>query len=80
MFKTVESRFALRATFAGVLAAAGALQAYLPDVSTGEALQVLIAGVVAAGAYAGVGAAVPQLEPNIGVKKKPAVRPAVKPK
>jgi hypothetical protein len=70
VFKSVESRYILRACVAGLVAAAVSLQSQLPldwaDLGPG-----LIAFVVGAGAYAGVGAAVPQVEPNIGVKGEP---------
>lgn len=69
-FKSVESRYALRAALAGILAAAGALQAYLPDVSGGEIVQTVIAGILGAGVYAGIGAAAPQVEPSIGNKSE----------
>ena len=60
-----STRFVVRAVFVGVLAAAASLQASSSGVDWNDALQALIAGVVAVGAYLGIGAATP-LEPDVG--------------
>ena len=70
MFDSVESRYALRAGVAGLVAAAVSLQSQLP-LDWADLGPALIAFVVGAGAYAGVGAAVPQVEPNVGIKGEP---------
>jgi len=70
MFQSVESRFILRACVAGLVAAAVSLQSQLPF-DWADLVPAVIALVVGAGVYAGVGAAVPQVEPNIGVKGEP---------
>jgi hypothetical protein len=61
-------RFLLRAGIATTLAALAALTTALTDgsVSTVEIVTVASATVGALGIYAGVGAAVPQVEPHIG--------------
>jgi len=71
MFATVQSRYALRCTLFGVSAFLVSLQAAATGSSlTGsEAVYALIAGGIAALAYAGIGAASPNVEPNIGYKK-----------
>lgn len=71
MFQSVQSRFALRATVAGLVAAAVSLQQQLPfDYS--DIIPAAIMFVVGAGTYGAVGAAVPQVEPNIGNKLEDA--------
>jgi len=68
MFTKVEARYALRSILFGVSGFLVALQAQGSPV-TGEALwSSAIAGGIAALAYAGIGAAVPAVEPNIGNK------------
>lgn len=60
-----HTRYVLRALFAGVLVAASALKAYLPGLSVEDWIDVVVSGVLAVGAYAGVGYATP-LEPSVG--------------
>lgn len=63
MFSSVEARFALRAALVGVAAA-------VPLWVAGQDWkQIVGSGVIAALAYAGIGAAVPQVEPSIGRKQ-----------
>lgn len=62
MFSTVEARFALRAFLVGV-AAAVPLWVADQDWKT-----IIGSGVIAALAYAGIGAVAPQVEPSIGKK------------
>lgn len=64
---SATTRYAVRAVFVGVVGAATSLQANLPGVSTDDAIQAVIAGIVALGVYAGVGAVTP-LEPAVGKK------------
>lgn len=64
MFSSVEARFVLRAFLVGVASFLTALQAAGAD----NWLNALIGGAIAALAYAGVGAALPQVEPNVGKK------------
>ena len=68
MFDTVGARYALRCVLFGVSAVLVSLQASAAgsDLQRGEVLQALIAGGIAALAYAGIGAASPAVEPNIG--------------
>lgn len=72
MFQSVESRFALRAFVAGLVAAAVSLQGQLPF-DYADLIPAAIALVVGAGTYGAVGAAVPQVEPNVGNKMEPEV-------
>lgn len=66
MFNTVGARFALRATLFGVSGFLVAMQAHGTPV-TGSALwESVVAGGLAGLAYAGIGAAVPSVEPSIG--------------
>jgi len=66
MFKTPQSRFALRAVLVGLFAAASALRVYLPGLSWDDVAQLVSTGVVSSLGYAGIGAALPQVEPNVG--------------
>lgn len=66
-----RTRYWVRAAFAGVLVAAGALKAYLPGLSVEDWIDVVVSGVLAVGAYAGVGYATP-LEPSVGKNAAPA--------
>jgi hypothetical protein len=68
MFKSVEARFALRATLVGIAALVASLQGNLPGISGDEFIQGILVAGGAALAYAGVGALVPAVEPNIGNK------------
>jgi hypothetical protein len=71
MFKSVEARYVLRCVLFGLSAVLVSLQASASGsaLDSGEVVNALIAGGIAALAYAGIGAAVPQVEPHIGVKK-----------
>jgi len=62
MFSKVEARYALRCLLVGVAAAVPLW------VSGQDWKQIVGSGVIAALAYAGVGAAIPAVEPSIGKK------------
>lgn len=62
MFKNVEARFALRSFLYGVAAFVASLQA------GGDLRTAALALAAGALAYAGIGAAFPQVEPSIGKK------------
>jgi hypothetical protein len=65
MFKTVEARYVLRAVLVGIAAA-------IPLLATsGSWREIVVAGVGAALAYAGIGAVTPIVEPSIGRKLGP---------
>lgn len=69
MFNDVRSRFALRAILVGVAASNAAFLTivYAGHAITGSSVGILISvGVAHALAYAGIGAAVPSVEPSIG--------------
>lgn len=68
MFDSVRSRFALRAVLVGILAGIAVLKTALGDgdLSPAEIADVLGSTLGAALAYAGIGAAVPSVEPSIG--------------
>ena len=68
MFDSVQARFALRAVLVGVLAGLAVLKTALGDgsMSWSEAIEVAYLALGASAAYAGVGAAVPSVEPSIG--------------
>lgn len=70
MFKSVQARFALRATLFGVAATNASLLASITGSSLtwNEAAFAFLTGVSTGLAYAGIGAAVPQVEPNVGNK------------
>ena len=71
MFDSVTARYVLRCVLFGVSALLVSLQASSAgsDLESGEIVQALIAGGIAALAYAGIGAASPAVEPNIGNKR-----------
>ena len=75
MFDNVAARYVLRCVLFGVSAFLVSLQAAAQASGAGSALNsgdlinALIAGGIAGIAYAGIGAAVPAVEPNIGVKR-----------
>ena len=71
MFDNVAARYVLRCVLFGFAAFLSALQAssFGSDLHWDELVQALIAGGIAALAYAGIGAAVPAVEPNIGNKR-----------
>ena len=73
MFDNVAARYVLRCVLFGVSALLVSLQASSAgsDLESGEIIQALIAGGIAALAYAGIGAAVPAVEPSIGNKRGP---------
>jgi len=60
-----KTRYALRGAFAGLLAASGALKAYLPGLDGADIADIVGTGIIASGAYLGVGYATP-LEPSVG--------------
>lgn len=65
MFKSAEARYALRTCLVGLAAA-------VPLLIAGEDWkQIVGSGILAALAYAGIGAATPQVEPFIGKKLEP---------
>lgn len=66
MALSTTTKYILRASFAGIVAAAASLQASAP-LSWDDAGQAFIAGVLAVGLYLGLGAATP-IEPNVGKK------------
>lgn len=70
MFDTPTSRYVLRCFLVGVAALCVSLQAsgYGSSLDQAELINAVLAAVVAALAYAGVGAAVPAVEPNVGNK------------
>jgi hypothetical protein len=61
------TRYVIRTAFYGLVTALASLQGSLPGISADDGLTAVIAGILAAGAYAGIGAATP-LEPKIGKK------------
>ena len=71
MFNDVRARYALRCVLYGVAAILVSLQASAAGsvLDQGEVINALIAGGIAALAYAGIGAAVPAIEPSIGNTK-----------
>jgi hypothetical protein len=65
VFKNVEARYALRCVLVGVAAV-------LPLVATsGTWREIVVSGVGATLSYAGIGAVVPAVEPQIGKKLGP---------
>ena len=70
MFDSVKARFALRAVLVGVLAGLAVLKTALGDgdLSYSEMVEVVYLSLGAGAAYAGIGAAVPTVEPSIGHK------------
>lgn len=71
MFDSVQARYVLRSVLCGVSAVLVSLQASAAGsaLDNNEIVQALIAGGIAALAYAGIGAAVPAVEPSIGNKR-----------
>lgn len=71
MFDNVQARYVLRCVLVGLAGFLTALQASATgsDLESSEWRNAIIAGALAALAYAGIGAAVPAVEPSIGVKK-----------
>lgn len=65
MFSSAESRYVLRALLVGVGAAVSSMLA------DGDWKQIVASGVLAALAYAGIGAATGPVEPFIGNKMEP---------
>lgn len=72
MFKSVEARYALRCTLVGVSALLSSLAASTlgSNLDLGEFIFALASGFSGALAYAGIGAAVPAVEPSIGNKRE----------
>lgn len=72
MFDSVYARFVLRCVLFGVSAFLVSLQAASQaagagsSLNTGDLINALIAGGIAGIAYAGIGAAIPAVEPNVG--------------
>ena len=68
MFDSVHARFALRAVLVGVLAGLAVLKTALADgdLSPSEMVEIVYLALGAGAAYAGIGAAVPSVEPSIG--------------
>lgn len=60
------ARYVLRCVLSGVSAAASSLLTALPGISLDDAVQAGLLGVIFALAYAGIGAASANVEPNIG--------------
>jgi hypothetical protein len=75
MFKSAESRYALRCSLFGIAGAVGSLQQALPGISGDEAVEAGLLGIGAALAYAGIGAASGAVEPFIGNKMEPPPEP-----
>jgi hypothetical protein len=71
VFDTATARYVLRAFLVGVAGTLAALQAHGTPVSWEDVYKSVIAGAVLALAYAGIGAASPAVEPNIGIKREP---------
>lgn len=68
MFASAGARYVLRAVLFGLSGFLVALQAHGTPVDTNGLIDSLIAGGLAGLAYAGIGAAVPAVEPHIGNK------------
>ena len=76
MFRSPTSRFLLRTCLVAVLAGLGALKASIGDgLSTGEWADLAYVTLGAGLAYAGIGAAVPEVEPFVGRAKDNAEVP-----
>lgn len=69
MFSRVEARFALRCVLFGISGFLVALQAHGSPVDWSTVYEAAIAGSISTLAYAGIGAAVPAVEPSIGRKQ-----------
>ena len=72
VFDSVTARYVLRCFLYGVMAFVVSLQASSTgsDLESSEWRNAVLAGVIAALAYAGIGAAVPAVEPNVGNKRE----------
>lgn len=71
MFKTPTSRYLLRTVLVAVLAGLGALKTSIGDGLSGQEWADLAYVTIGAGlAYAGIGAAVPAVEPFVGNKQE----------
>lgn len=72
MFDSVTARYVLRCFLFGVSALLVSLQASSDgsDLTSGEVWHAIIGGGIAALVYAGIGAASPAVEPNIGNKRE----------
>lgn len=66
MFSHVEVRFALRSVLVGVAGFLTALQAHGSPVTWTSVYESVIGGAIVALGYAGIGVALPQVEPSIG--------------
>lgn len=68
MFSSPTARYVLRCFLVGVAGLAASLQAsgYGSSIDQSELINGLLAGVILALGYAGIGAAVPAVEPRIG--------------
>lgn len=76
MFRSPASRYMLRIGIVAVLAGLGALKASVGDgLDTAEIVDVLSVTLGAGAAYAGIGAAVPAVEPFVGNTKDDAQVP-----
>lgn len=62
------ARMALRCALTGAFTANGILIAALPGISANDLTYAALTGLGSALAYAGIGAAVPQVEPHVGNK------------
>ena len=68
MFKSAGARFALRAVLVGVGAAAGYLIGTEP-IGAAELQHAVLVAITSGLSYAGLGALVPAIEPNVGRKQ-----------
>lgn len=68
MFSKAEARYVLRCVLVAVGGFLTALQAHGSPVSWTSVYESVIAGALVGFAYAGIGAAVPAVEPSIGKK------------
>lgn len=64
----IYARFVLRSALSGAFAANGVLLSSLPGITGGDIMFAVFTGIGSALTYAGIGAAVPQVEPNVGNK------------
>jgi len=68
---SVRVRYVLRATVAAALAVLAVLKASIGEgLTSAEWVDLVYAAVGTFGGYLGLGALIPQVEPNIGVKKR----------
>ena len=74
---SATGRYVLRCFLVGVAALATSLQAsaYGSSLDQAELINGVLAAIVAALAYAGIGAAIPSVEPNVGNKLDPPPPP-----